>query len=125
MLELTQWLDLFKFPTSEIIRHEEGQRKRDCHLGDVPCLPPPRKTMVPAAVVTSAKDAISAGSWTLANGGWRLVLLRAVRTFVAHRSSLDVLLIRDTPHVRLYGLNVFRMRGSRLWGSRLHRACVV
>ena len=24
------------------------------------------------------------------------------------------LLIRDTPHVRLYGLNVFRMRGSRL-----------
>ena len=35
------------------------------------------------------------------------------------------LLIRDTPHVRLYGLNVFRMRGSRLWGSRLHRACVV
>ena len=35
------------------------------------------------------------------------------------------LLIHDTPHVRLYGLNVFRMRGSRLWGSRLHRACVV
>ena len=35
------------------------------------------------------------------------------------------LLILDTPHVRLYGLNVFRMRGSRLWGSRLHRACVV
>ena len=35
------------------------------------------------------------------------------------------LLIRDTPHVRLYVLNMFRMRGSRLWGSRLHRACVV
>ena len=35
------------------------------------------------------------------------------------------LLIRDTPHVRLYVLNMFRMRGSRLWGSRLHRACAV
>ena len=35
------------------------------------------------------------------------------------------LLIRDTPHVRLYVLNVFCMRGSRLWGSRLHRACWV
>ena len=43
------------------------------------------------------------------------------RAFVA----MWFLLIRDTPHVRLYVLNMFRMRGSRLWGSRLHRACVV
>ena len=35
------------------------------------------------------------------------------------------LLIRDTPPVGMYVLNMFRMRGSRLWGSRLHRACVV
>ena len=26
----------------------------------------------------------------------------------------SILLIRDTPHVRLYVLNMFRMRGSRL-----------
>ncbi len=35
------------------------------------------------------------------------------------------LLIRDTPSEEVYVLNMFRMRGSRLWGSRLHRACVV
>ena len=35
------------------------------------------------------------------------------------------LLIRETPPVGMYVLNMFRMRGSRLWGSRLHRACVV
>ena len=35
------------------------------------------------------------------------------------------LLIHDTPPVGMYVLNMFRMRGSRLWGSRLHRACVV
>ena len=35
------------------------------------------------------------------------------------------LLIRDTPPVGMYVLNMFCMRGSRLWGSRLHRACVV
>ena len=29
-------------------------------------------------------------------------------------ATFEFLLIRDTPHVRLYGLNVFRMRGSRL-----------
>ena len=34
-------------------------------------------------------------------------------------------LIRETPPVGMYVLNMFRMRGSRLWGSRLHRACVV
>ena len=28
--------------------------------------------------------------------------------------SKIILLIRDTPHVRLYVLNMFRMRGSRL-----------
>ena len=37
----------------------------------------------------------------------------------------DILLIHDTPPVGMYVLNMFRMRGSRLWGSRLHRACVV
>ena len=35
------------------------------------------------------------------------------------------LLIRATPPVGMYVLNMFCMRGSRLWGSRLHRACVV
>ena len=35
------------------------------------------------------------------------------------------LLIRDTPPAGTYVLNMFCMRGSRLWGSRLHRACVV
>ena len=35
------------------------------------------------------------------------------------------LLIRDTPPVGMYVLNMFCMRGSRLWGSRLHRARVV
>ena len=35
------------------------------------------------------------------------------------------LLIRDTPPVGMYVLNMFCMRGSRLWGSRLHRVCVV
>ena len=44
--------------------------------------------------------------------------------------ALDVrpfsfLLIRDTPSEEVYVLNMFCMRGSRLWGSRLHRACVV
>ena len=38
---------------------------------------------------------------------------------------LIFLLIRDTPPVGMYVLNMFCMRGSRLWGSRLHRACVV
>ena len=37
----------------------------------------------------------------------------------------EYLLIRETPPVGMYVLNMFRMRGSRLWGSRLHRACVV
>ena len=36
-----------------------------------------------------------------------------------------LLLIRDTPPVGMYVLNMFRMKGARLWGSRLHRACVV
>ena len=35
------------------------------------------------------------------------------------------LLIRATTPVGMYVLNMFCMRGSRLWGSRLHRACVV
>ena len=35
------------------------------------------------------------------------------------------LLIRDTPPAGMYVLNMFCIRGSRLWGSRLHRACVV
>ena len=35
------------------------------------------------------------------------------------------LLIRDTPSEEVYVFNMFHMRGSRLWGSRLHRACVV
>ena len=35
------------------------------------------------------------------------------------------LLIRDTPPAGMYVLNMFCMRGSRLWGSRLHRACAV
>ena len=39
--------------------------------------------------------------------------------------TFGYLLIRDTPPVGMYVLNMFRMRGSRLWGSRLHRACVV
>ena len=39
--------------------------------------------------------------------------------------SKSFLLIRDTPPVRMYVLNMFCMRGSRLWGSRLHRACAV
>ena len=39
--------------------------------------------------------------------------------------ALKILLIRDTPPVGMYVLNMFCMRGSRLWGSRLHRACVV
>ena len=44
---------------------------------------------------------------------------------IALENAKLFLLIRDTPHVRLYVLNMFRMRGSRLRGSRLHRACVV
>ena len=36
-----------------------------------------------------------------------------------------VLLIRDTPPVGIYVLHMFCIMGSRLWGSRLHRACVV
>ena len=39
--------------------------------------------------------------------------------------AYNILLIRDTPPVGMYVLNMFCMRGSRLWGSRLHRACVV
>ena len=39
--------------------------------------------------------------------------------------TMRFLLIRDTPPVGMYVLNMFCMRGSRLWGSRLHRACVV
>ena len=39
--------------------------------------------------------------------------------------SYDNLVIRDTPPKEMYVLNMFRMKGSRLWGSRLHRACVV
>ena len=39
--------------------------------------------------------------------------------------AIGYLLIRDTPSVGMYVLNMFRMRGSRLWGSRLHRACAV
>ena len=39
--------------------------------------------------------------------------------------TISFLLIRDTPPVGMYVLNMFCMRGSRLWGSRLHRACVV
>ena len=35
------------------------------------------------------------------------------------------LLIRGTPPVGIYVFNMFCMTGSRLWGSRLHRACVV
>ena len=42
-----------------------------------------------------------------------------------HASPKKYLLIRDTPPVGMYVLNMFCMRGSRLWGSRLHRACVV
>ena len=42
-----------------------------------------------------------------------------------HAGEKNILLIRDTPPVGMYVLNMFRMRGSRLWGSRLHRACVV
>ena len=43
----------------------------------------------------------------------------------AGQASIDFLLIRDTPPVGMYVLNMFCMTGSRLWGSRLHRACVV
>ena len=43
----------------------------------------------------------------------------------AGRDTNGFLLIHDTPPVGMYVLNMFRMRGSRLWGSRLHRACVV
>ena len=39
--------------------------------------------------------------------------------------SKKFLLIRGTPPVGMYVLDMFCMRGSRLWGSRLHRACVV
>ena len=46
-------------------------------------------------------------------------LFRLIEQLKAH------LLIRDAPPVGMYVLNMFRMRGSRLWGSRLHRACVV
>ena len=35
------------------------------------------------------------------------------------------LLIRDSPLARVYVLYVFCVWGSRSWGSRLHRACVV
>ena len=40
-------------------------------------------------------------------------------------NAKDYLLMRDTPPVGMYVLNMFCMRGSRLWASRLHRACVV
>ena len=43
----------------------------------------------------------------------------------AEAEANHYLLIHDTPLVGMYVLNMFRMRGSRLWGSRLHRACVV
>ena len=43
----------------------------------------------------------------------------------APRLSIGFLLIRDTLPVGMYVLNMFCRRGSRLWGSRLHRACVV
>ena len=43
----------------------------------------------------------------------------------AEAEANHYLLIHDTPPVGMYVLNMFRMRGSRLWGSRLHRACVV
>ena len=41
------------------------------------------------------------------------------------KPSKQNLLIRDTPSVEMYVLYMFCIRGSRLWGSRLHRACVV
>ena len=40
-------------------------------------------------------------------------------------AATGFLLIRGTPPVGIYVFNMFCMRGSRLWGSRLHRACVV
>ena len=42
-----------------------------------------------------------------------------------HGTTKGNLLIRDTPPVGMYVLNMFCMRGLRLWGSRLHRACAV
>ena len=54
------------------------------------------------------------------NAAARAIIDRQLRTdsdyvFPSPRNrSKPYLLIRDTPHVRLYGLNVFRMRGSRL-----------
>ena len=48
-----------------------------------------------------------------------------VPLFFAPGEAFQFLLIRDTPPVGMYVLNMFCMRGSRLWGSRLHRACVV
>ena len=41
---------------------------------------------------------------------------------MAGKASKHFLLIHDTPSVGMYVLNMFCMRGSRLWGSRLHRA---
>ena len=43
----------------------------------------------------------------------------------AEAEANHYLLIRDTPPVRMYVLNMLCMRRSRLWGSRLHRACAV
>ena len=48
-----------------------------------------------------------------------------VVVFTSDLPAKDYLLIRDTPPVGIYVLNMFCIMGSRLWGSRLHRACVV
>ena len=61
--------------------------------------------------------------WTLVRSGQSAEVGHAVCGRAGQ--AIIFLLIRVTPHVRLYVVNMFRMRGSRLWGSRLHRACVV
>ena len=56
---------------------------------------------------------------------FRLRIIVGLATGQPDDLPIIFLLIRDTPPVGMYVLNMFCMRGSRLWGSRLHRACVV
>ena len=73
----------------------------------------------PEAKIAKMKD----GRWTRRLGYGCIERRPRGWIFLVYRNSN--LLIRDTPPVGMYVLNMFCMRGSRLWGSRLHRACVV
>ncbi len=83
--------------------------------------------VVEGFLVKGLRPIVTASGGTYAKGWGSLKLLEVVLSAGGHteEQAKKFLLIRDTPPVGMYVLNMFCMRGSRLWGSRLHRACVV